>query len=115
VLIVEDDDFARRTLSIILEAEGHATAAVANGREALAYLQRLPLPGLIVLDLMMPVMDGWEFCRRRARDAQLAAIPVVVISGTNPAPPGWGPPVGVVGYLSKPFLIEDLLRMIERC
>ena len=68
----------------LLSLEGFQTAAVANGQEALDYLRQENAPNLILLDLMMPVMDGWEFRRRQRADPGIADIPVVVLSALSP-------------------------------
>src|SRR5579864_2749109 len=83
VLIVEDDADLREMMAQLLALEGYQTAAVANGREALEYLQQENVPNLILLDLMMPVMDGWEFRRHQQANPALAAVPVIVLSALD--------------------------------
>jgi CheY-like chemotaxis protein len=83
ILVVDDDDEIRSTLLALLEDEGFKAAGARNGREALGYLRCHPRPDLIVLDLMMPVMSGQEFRAEQLRDAELAGIPVVVLSASN--------------------------------
>src|SRR4051812_14439206 len=68
VLVVEDDAFPRDAMSTLLEAEGYQTSSAANGHEALGQLRGAILPNLILLALVMPVMDGLEFCRRQSSD-----------------------------------------------
>jgi CheY-like chemotaxis protein len=80
VLIVEDDDGAREALSDCLAMEGFSVASARNGKEALDYLHRSALPKLILLDLFMPVMTGWEFRAAQKKDAAIADIPVVVVT-----------------------------------
>ena len=75
VLVVEDDAAARQALVLLLGTEGYAVSAAANGQEALAFLRTRPPPDLILLDLMMPVMDGYEFRRVQRQDAALARSP----------------------------------------
>src|SRR5919206_1695644 len=82
VLVVEDDFAIRETLRELLEDEGYRVAWAANGKEALARLHERA-PRVILLDLMMPVMDGWEFRVAQQRDPALASIPVVVISADH--------------------------------
>src|SRR5207244_2354453 len=72
VLIVEDHQDIRMTLAWLLRVEGFRVATAADGREALNVLREGPLPDLIVLDLRMPVMDGWEFLACKSRDPRLA-------------------------------------------
>ena len=79
ILIVEDDFDIREALTQILEEEGYAVREAANGREALDVAAR-ELPSLILLDLMMPVMNGWQFRAEQIKDPRLAPVPVLVIS-----------------------------------
>ena len=74
----------------MLTIEGFAAATVANGREALDYLHGTTKPHVILLDLMMPVMDGWEFRRRQQADPELAPVPVIVLSALDPVESGAG-------------------------
>src|SRR5512147_1632573 len=83
VLIVEDDADLREMMAQLLSLEGFQTATVANGREALEYLHRSDSPEVILLDLMMPVMDGWEFRRHQQADPALARVPVIVLSALD--------------------------------
>jgi CheY-like chemotaxis protein len=86
VLVVEDTDTVRWMLELILEHAGYESRTVANGAEALAYLDGAPLPNVIILDLSMPVMTGWEFLERRKLDERLSMIPVVLYSGEVSVP-----------------------------
>ncbi len=80
-ILVVDDDFAlREALCVALEAEGFRVASAGNGREALDYLRREDPPCVVLLDLMMPVMNGWEFRAEQRMDPKLARVPVVVLS-----------------------------------
>jgi len=81
VLVVDDDPDIRETLQIVLELQGHSVLLAANGRQALAELRRSPAPCLILLDLMMPDMNGWEFMAAQRADERLSSIPVVLLSG----------------------------------
>lgn len=83
VLVVDDDDAVRFALQTALEFEGYEVFAAENGQAALDYLQHSPRPCLILLDLMMPVMDGWTFAARVEKDARLSDIPVIVISANS--------------------------------
>src|SRR5437762_2793351 len=80
VMIVEDDLDIRDALTQILEFEGYHVVSAENGQQALTQLQHGEHPGLILLDLMMPVMDGWQFRLEQQKDAKLSDIPVVIIS-----------------------------------
>lgn len=111
ILIVEDEPDLRETLKDLLEYSGFEAVTAANGREGLARLAELDRPCLILLDLMMPVMDGWQFLDAlQERDAQTAApVPVVVtsaaadLSAINRAQ--------VAQVLTKPVALEQLFEL----
>ncbi len=111
ILLVEDDAGAREALSDILREEGFAVATAENGRQALDYLHAAPRPCVILLDLVMPVMDGWEFRQRQLGDEGLSTIPVLVLTATT----GEGVPAFPAGdVLRKPVDFDDLLARVER-
>jgi CheY-like chemotaxis protein len=114
-LIVDDDAFARDALAQILQEEGYAVTCAANGREALRLLRSAPLPDLILLDLVMPVLDGFSFCRLQERDARLASVPVLVVSAEDVAPGAASAAPQVVGRVPKPIAVEELLECIRQC
>src|SRR4051812_37667489 len=80
VLIVEDERDIRDTLEEVLKYEGFSVHSSSNGQEALTLLKTIERPCLILLDMMMPVMNGWEFLQMQRQDEILATIPVVVVS-----------------------------------
>lgn len=88
ILIVEDDPAICEAYRLVLEQEGYDIVTAENGKDALAKLKNgAPLPHLILLDLMMPVMNGWEFLEARRADRALAEVPVVALTcGAGPAP-----------------------------
>jgi CheY-like chemotaxis protein len=111
VLVAEDDRDVREMLVALLRRHGYDATSVANGREALGEIRRTSPPRLVLLDLSMPVMDGWAFLGERDRDPALRSIPVIVISGErDPAER-----VASVGakFLQKPIVSAQLLKMIE--
>ena len=111
ILVVEDDVGAREALTDILRDEGFEVLEAANGREALDRLQGGTRPCVILLDLVMPVMDGWEFRQRQLREASFAPIPVVVLTATA----GDGPEaVPAADVLRKPVDFDALLERVER-
>ena len=114
LLIVEDGKLTRETLALILRSEGYETATAANGREAIEHLRRAPRPDLILLDMLMPVADGWDFLEERRRDAALAAVPVVIMTGFD-GNAEWAGALGAAGLVRKPINIEGLLNLIRRC
>src|SRR5215207_3043427 len=91
ILVVDDDEDIRVTIQQILEEEGYPALAAANGEEALRIIHSQPRrPRLVLLDLMMPVMDGQRFQAKLSEDPGLAAVPVVILSGGEHAPPRCG-------------------------
>lgn len=78
IYIVDDDEAIRDALCTVLDDEGYTTASAADGAAALAWLEVNPSPGVILLDLQMPVMDGFEFRARQRIHPRLSAIPVIV-------------------------------------
>jgi CheY-like chemotaxis protein len=113
VLIVEDDRDIRLALAQFLGDEGFSTAQARNGREALEVLRSSPPPALILLDLMMPILDGWQFRAAQRADPALAAIPVLVITADSSAErdPSMQ---GIAGFLKKPLNVDELLEKV-RC
>jgi two-component system, chemotaxis family, chemotaxis protein CheY len=113
VLVVDDDPDILEALSEILEAEGFEIRRARNGKEALDRLEPDP-PQLILLDLMMPVMDGWEFAQRmRQRPPEIARIPIIVLSADRNVG-SKASDLGAVGHLAKPFELNDLLELVRR-
>ena len=80
ILIIEDDDSIRETLKLALELEGYDVKTAENGREGLKILLEMPKPCLILLDLMMPVMNGWDFAAALDEEIFLPPIPIVVVT-----------------------------------
>jgi CheY-like chemotaxis protein len=107
---VEDEQLAREALAEILQYEGFDVAIAAHGAEAWQYLQDSAPPGLMVLDRMMPVMDGRQFRALQLRDPWLAKIPVVVVSALGPSSVADLHPTAVV---RKPVNVDALLEVIE--
>jgi CheY-like chemotaxis protein len=113
ILVVEDDADVRDTLVLVLESEGFVVRAARDGREALDILHGGFRPRLILLDLMMPVMNGWEFRAETKRDPALSSIPVVFVSALEPAPDR-AAALDAAGFLHKPFDLEALLQTVGR-
>jgi len=108
ILVVDDDRGAMEALSDILEYEGYRVDRARNGLEALEYLQNTrPCPSLVILDLLMPVMDGWEFRMRQKEDPALRDIPVLVVTAIS-ATAG----IDAVKILHKPVDINELLKTV---
>ena len=105
LLIIEDDPGTRDMLSALLEKDGREIVTVGDGQEAFDRLSDLPRPRLILLDLAMPRMDGWEFLRRQLADPSIADIPIIVLSGS-------ALPAGAKHQLAKPVDVERLLALV---
>jgi CheY-like chemotaxis protein len=114
ILVVEDDEGNREALSELLEGEGYQVIAAANGQDALAWLRANPAvsPSLILLDMMMPVMNGTEFRMQQREDPQLAKIPVVLMSAGARIEEE-ATVLGAVGVIGKPPDVDDMLAQIE--
>jgi CheY-like chemotaxis protein len=112
-LIVDDDDDIRETIAETLEDRGYGTARAANGKEALNLLLAGLRPKIILLDLMMPVMNGWQFQQETRHNPSFNGIPVFVITGDTMAARR-AVDVGASGYLSKPFEEHQLLEIVAR-
>jgi CheY-like chemotaxis protein len=113
ILVVDDDDDARATVGDLLRLNGYEVAAAGNGQDALAVCRRLPAPPhLMVIDLRMPVMDGWELLAAKAGVPELRAVPVVIVSGEPDAKMRLPQP-SVVGCLGKPLRAPALLQAVR--
>jgi len=110
VLVVDDDQAIRETLEMALQEHDFRTAAAADGEAALAWLKQNSPPRLILLDLMMPVLDGWQVIERLREDERLARVPVVVITA-------FSRDLGSAArlpVLRKPIELRDLLNVTNR-
>ncbi len=112
VLVVDDDVAVREAIQLVVESEGYAVVTAADGTEALGYLNAGLRPGVILLDLRMPGMDGRAFRHAQAAERELASIPVVVLSGDSDAR-GVAQSLGLDALL-KPVDIDQLLSIIQR-
>jgi CheY-like chemotaxis protein len=113
VLLVEDDPDLREMLAAFLHNEGHAVVTAANGREALDCLRGNPGHCVILLDLMMPVMNGWQFRDEQRRDPMLSTIPVVVLSAVANGQ-HHAASLGASAYVRKPIQFDDLIATVGR-
>jgi DNA-binding response OmpR family regulator len=114
VMIVEDDDATREALTALLEDENYRVIQAPNGAEALRILDAESAAcKIICLDLMMPVMNGWDFRRQQRRTSTLAHIPVVLMSaGAQLAIASED--LAAAAYVTKPVVIDDLLAIVRR-
>ncbi len=115
LLIVEDDLDILETLRELLQGEGYDVESALNGAAALELLKALPvLPDLILLDYMMPVMDGPGFRVAQVADPRIASIPVLLMTA-DPNPDTKHRQIGAKGFLKKPLDIELFLDEIRNC
>ena len=113
VFIIEDDPDTREMLAKFLELEGYHVEMAANGQQALDRLAHGTPACVIVLDLMMPVMDGWQFRRVQVEDARLSKIPTIVVSAAGRERMAH---ISADAYLAKPIDMDELLsRVSEFC
>jgi CheY-like chemotaxis protein len=114
VLVVEDDRDIRESLVEILVDEGYGVSAAADGRQALDLLENSPpLPDIILLDLMMPVMNGFQFREQQLHNPELCHIPVLVVTADVNAK-AKAEALTAAGYVQKPIKIQPLLDIIEK-
>jgi CheY-like chemotaxis protein len=110
ILVIDDDPAILATVADILGDEGYLVRTAANGAEGLAAVEQ-SLPALVLLDMRMPVLDGWSFVRTlRERGVNL---PIVVMTAAQDVR-RWAQEVGAVDYLAKPFDLPELLAVVER-
>jgi CheY-like chemotaxis protein len=110
VCVIDDDDDLRETLVMMLGYEGYEVSDFASAREAIRRIEGGQPVDVILLDLMMPEMNGWEFCRHRMQSEVLVSVPVIVITARRPV----SPPPGVSEVIYKPFDVDDLLQAISK-
>ena len=108
VLVIEDDLDIRDAIQEILQDEGYSVFTADNGAAALDALGRIPRPGLVLLDLMMPEMDGHQFLELLRADPRFTTVPVVVVSAGITVVPS------IAGYIKKPFDTEVLVETVGR-
>lgn len=113
LLLVDDDLFSVETLKFALEAKGHEVITATNGKDALSIV-RGNQPLLIILDVMMPKMDGYHFCRLIKFDTRFKHIPVIIVSARiQEADKKLGVVCGCDDYVTKPYDINGLISLIE--
>jgi CheY-like chemotaxis protein len=114
ILVVDDDPDIRSLFTEILEEEGFSVVSAANGQEALEFLHSAkPLPTLILLDLMMPRGDGFDFVAQQRRVPEWSVIPIIITSATNDVQRK-ADTLDAAGYLIKPIQLEDLITTVNR-
>lgn len=110
ILVIEDDKEIQESLKMALELDGYNVFTADNGKEGIEKLRKMPTPCIILLDLMMPVMNGWEFMEVIGKDLMLSTIPVVIVSAV-------GDKKGIPkteGYIKKPIDLDALLNTVSK-
>ena len=115
VMVVDDDPAVAEGLSELLESEGYAAVTATDGLDALAQLRAGLRPDVILLDLMMPRMDGWDFRYEQMKDAELRDIPVVVITAAGFSETSVKAQFGDIEFVPKPSHEQVLLDAVRRC
>jgi CheY-like chemotaxis protein len=111
LLIVDDNDVEREGLAALLRRAGFDVTKAADGFQALECL-RTQRPDLILLDMLMPNCDGWEFLNRRGPEWQ--SIPFIIITGSDSANHSWAKSLGAVDFLAKPFVTDEVLAKVKQ-
>lgn len=109
ILIIEDDANIRDVMKMALEFDGYSVATAKDGKEGLRELAENPHPDLILLDLMMPIMNGWEFVEAKKSDPTIKAIPVVVVSAYSEK----AKIIECKAFVEKPLELETLLKAVK--
>jgi CheY-like chemotaxis protein len=114
ILVVDDQIDLRDAIAVLLEVEGYDVVDAADGREALKYLStHAGNVAAIVLDLAMPIMDGWQFLAERRKDPMLSDIPTIVVTGVSD-PKRRQRELGDLTVFGKPFHFDELIRELRR-
>ena len=109
LLLVEDDQMSREALAFILEVEGYAVDSAGDGQEGLELLHHSPHPAVVLLDLGLPTVDGFEFLRRQKQDQEVAHVPVVVMTALpEPSVPE------AAAVVRKPLDLPKLIYLLSR-
>ena len=114
VLVVDDDPSIRRMIMAALRRDGYSFSEAANGKEALEVMRR-DRPDIVILDLMMPMVSGWDVLRERSGDSDLLSIPVIVVSANRSAELASAMDKGICAFLPKPFDINALSSLVRSC
>jgi CheY-like chemotaxis protein len=113
ILAVEDNESAGEGLATVLRREGYNVALLTNGKQALDYLRHGNRPDLILLDMLLPVLDGWKFLDEIEHWSKPPNVPVIVMTGTI-LTPEWAAQRGCAGFLRKPIEADRLIEVVKR-
>jgi len=114
VLIVDDDPNIRRMMIAALKREKYSFFEAANGAEALQIMRR-EHPNVVVLDLMMPILSGWDVLKERSNDPDLLTIPIIIVSANRGPELATAIDKGICAFLPKPFDIGALSALVRSC
>jgi CheY-like chemotaxis protein len=114
ILVAEDDHATREWVASVLQSHGYQVVLAANGQEALDYLRRGMRPDLILLDMLMPVLDGWHFLAQLKRQVPQRPIPIMIVTASI-LTRQWAQDQGCCGFIKKPLDVHDLLAEVRRC
>jgi two-component system response regulator CpxR len=114
VLVVDDDPSIRRMIVASLKRDGYTFCEAPNGKEALELMRR-EHPNVVVLDLMMPILSGWDVLQARELEPELKQIPVIVISANRAPEVATAVDKGICAFLPKPFDIGALSALVRSC
>jgi CheY-like chemotaxis protein len=114
VLVLEDNRIQREGIAAVLRDKGYEVELAENVTEAWRYLRGDPLPGLVLLDMMLPGVDGWQFLNQLTRDPALAHVPVIIATGLGIASKEWAASLGAAGLLRKRFDAVQPVLEVER-
>lgn len=113
ILVVDDQVFLRDAIAVLLESEGYDVIDAANGREALTFMRSGANVAAIVLDLEMPVMDGWQFLAERGKDPALRDIPTIVVTGVSDATRRQKELGNLAAVFTKPFHFDEFFASLR--
>jgi DNA-binding response OmpR family regulator len=114
VLVVDDDPSIRRLLVVTLQRQGYQTLEACNGREALAAM-RAESPDIVIMDLVMPEVSGWEVLRERAADPSLLRIPMIIVTAIGTLKARVDVLEQVSAVIAKPFDLDTVLTTLTQC
>ena len=113
ILIIEDNPVTRELVTGILQRQGYQPVLAGDALEAITLLRHGLHPCLIMLDMILPISDGWYFFAERPRYPEVASVPVVIMTALGVASPEWARSLGAVDLLRKPFTPSALLAIVR--
>jgi len=114
LLVVEDNAIEREGLAAVLRQEGYGVISAGNGKEALEHLNGQSTPDLVLLDMMMSEMDGWQLLKMLRARPELLNLPVIIVTGLGIANLEWARSLGAAGLVRKPIDVEQLKDALAR-